>query len=97
MECAVCGEEIINECAVYRGGLALCRACAGTANYVAASNSRVHLQSAPRKRGVGAGRSAQASVDRLRRACTAIRPTITSQTMMRIVMARMLSVATTSR
>ncbi len=33
VDCAVCGEEILNEREVIRDGLALCRACAGAAYY----------------------------------------------------------------
>ncbi len=33
VNCAVCGEEILNEREVYREGLTLCRACAGEAYY----------------------------------------------------------------
>ncbi len=32
-DCAVCGEEIMNEREIVRDGLVLCRACAGTAYY----------------------------------------------------------------
>lgn len=33
VDCAVCGEEIMNEREIVRGGLALCHACAGKAYY----------------------------------------------------------------
>jgi formylmethanofuran dehydrogenase subunit E len=33
VDCAVCGEEIINEREIQRGGRSLCRACAGQAYY----------------------------------------------------------------
>jgi formylmethanofuran dehydrogenase subunit E len=33
VNCAVCGEEVINEREIRREGLILCRACAGTAYY----------------------------------------------------------------
>ncbi len=33
VNCDVCGEEIINEREIHRGGLTLCRACAGNAYY----------------------------------------------------------------
>ena len=33
VNCAICGEEIINEREIHREGLVLCRACAGTAYY----------------------------------------------------------------
>lgn len=49
VNCAICGEEILNEREIEQEGLLLCRACAGEAYYrepVALRTLSVHLQSA---------------------------------------------------
>lgn len=53
VDCACCGEEIINEREVIREGQALCRACAGEAYYVPCRGSSIHPQPAPRRREQG--------------------------------------------
>ncbi len=47
VDCAACGEEIINEREVYRGGMVLCRACAGAGYYVAACDRDLPLEPQP--------------------------------------------------
>lgn len=44
VNCMLCGEEIINERQVQRGGLLLCKACAGEAYYQQASAIRLELR-----------------------------------------------------
>ena len=48
VDCAACGEEIINEREVYRGGMVLCRGCAGAAYYLPAHESAA-LRLQPRR------------------------------------------------
>ena len=50
VDCALCGEEIINEREVYRAGMVLCRACAG-ASYYLPCRASIQPQPASRRQG----------------------------------------------
>lgn len=54
VNCAVCGEEIINERELLVGGQSLCQACAGSGYYQAAASEPVTLTLAPPQRQIAA-------------------------------------------